>query len=132
MTSHDHGPSIQEEAQQEPTVESYPPVSVVVEGPVRVQDLPAVVNSIRTVVCPSDNTSVNVANSDLRRKTITVISTDQPFILGTNKSDVDGSAGAKFPINVPIVITGTALLYAKSATNATAATLSVIELDWTE
>lgn len=128
----DYTPEISEEFQADPVSMRYPPVAVTTMGPVRTQELPATVNAIRTVTCPADNSSVNVANSDVRRKQITIVGIDQPFILGTAKSDVDGTAGAKFPINVPIIIPGTALIYAKSATGGTAATLSVIELDWTE
>lgn len=128
----DRGPTIDEETQQEPPPETHPPVSVAVVGPVRTQDLPGTVTAVRTVNLPSDNSSVNVANADLRRKSIIILSTDQPFVFGVTKSDVDGTAGARWPINVPLIISGTALLYAKSGTNATAATLSVVEVDWTE
>jgi hypothetical protein len=130
----DHPPSVQEEFQQEPAIQSYPPVSVNVQGPVRTQDLPKVINGIRKVVCPADNTPVNVANADPRRGIIRIISTDQPFILGLTRDAVNNplGEGTPFPINVVIPFTGTGAIYAKSATNGTAATLSVIEEDWTE
>lgn len=132
MTDRDRGPTVDDETQQEPAGETHPPVAVTVSGPVRTQDLPGTVTAIRTVNLPADNTSVNVASADLRRKSIVVLSTDQPFVIGITKSDVDGTGGARWPINVPLIMNGTAQLYAKSGTNATAATLSVIEVDWTE
>lgn len=128
----DAGPTYQEETQAEPAVDTHLPVAVAIHGPVRIQDLPGVVAAIRTAVLPADNSAMNIANFDLRRKSLLITAIDQPVILGTTKSDVDGTAGAKFPINVPIVITGTTNIYAKSGTGGSLCTLSIIETDWTE
>lgn len=128
----DRGPDVDDETQQEPPEPTHPPVAVTVEGPVRVQELPVVVAAVRRLVLPADNSIVQVANADLRRRVIKVLSTDQPFVMGVEKGHVEGSYAGLFPINVWAVMEAPVMLYAKSATGGTAATLTIIELDWTE
>lgn len=130
----DAGTTIYEETQQEPTEDSYPVVSVNVVGPVRTQPLPSpgTTTTIRRVLCPADGSAVNVSNHDLRRRTIQILSTDSPFYLSTDKSNVDGGSAPLFPINVFVTVGSTTQLYAKTGTADTQATLSVIEEDWTE
>lgn len=132
MTVPNIGPTVNEENQNDSPITNYPPVSVTIDYPVNVRELPSVVSAIRKVICPADNTSVNVANQDSRRRSIKILSTDTPFLLGTTKNDVDGGFAPKYPINVMVTIEGSSILYAKTGTADSAATLSVIELDWTE
>jgi hypothetical protein len=130
----DHGPTVAEETQQEePTPSLGPPVPIVSNFPLRTQELPGVVTAIRTVLVPADGSIVNITNSDLRRKYITLIPIGQPVKVSLLQNFQGASSdAATIPSNVPITFHATMMLYAVTGTTDTAVPVSVFDIDYTE
>lgn len=130
----DFGPTIDEENQQEPPRESLgPPVPIVSNYPLRTQELPGVVNSIRTVLLPGDGSIVNIANEDRRRKQITIIPIGQPARLSTNQNfQVGSTESATIPSNQLVILVAITKLYGITGTPGTDCPVTVIETDWSE
>ncbi len=97
-------------------------VPVKVEGPVRVQNLPAKIGVMQSVPLPGSATPVSVLPRDLRRSVATLICDQEWRVM--RKS---GSERVRWPADVPLVITSGDEIWAiLPATAQDPATLSVI------
>jgi hypothetical protein len=122
--------------EDEPTFRS-PVVPVVVEGPVRVQQLPSrggdarnvFVQPARKVAASTGGNQTYRRNADPRRKRVVLISTDQPFFYGFDQESVESGSAALWPINVPLVIEHCGEYYLAS-NNSAGSTISIIREDW--
>lgn len=114
-----------------------PTVPVVVEGPVRTEQLPSRLGDARTFkVIPArsvlTHTSGDVTfhgKKDSRRRKILLLSTDQPFYYGMDQEMVESGNAAIWPINVPLPIEHTDEFFLASA-NVAGSTISIIREDW--
>jgi hypothetical protein len=98
-------------------------------GPVRVQQLGSEDSSARLVTV-DDVTGGKLCNYDDRRSRLIVIGVDQPIWLATSQAEVQSSMCAQIPKGVPVEIRGKRKWFARSATPATPANVTVIADFW--
>lgn len=100
-----------DELQQEPPRHPLPidPIPVTVDGPVRVQDVPARRATYQTVyIDGSRKDAVQLLPPDPRRKRAVLIATDQDPYIGATREDLAGvttgsaAAAMQFPRSVPL------------------------------
>ena len=123
--------------EDEPTFHA-PVVPVVVEGPVRVQQLPSrggdartyTVQPARIVSAAPGGTATFRRNADPRRKRLILIATDQPFYYGFDQESVEKGDAALWPINVPLIVEHDDVFFLASA-NSAGSKISIIREDWT-
>jgi hypothetical protein len=115
----------------------HPPVCVVVDGPVRTQQLPfrggmSVTVHIQPATSVAASTGGNQTkrfNADPRRGMLTLLATDQPFYYGFDQTAVENGLAATWPINVPLYVRHSDQFWVASA-NVAGSSLSVIREDW--
>lgn len=107
-----------------------PRVPVEQLGPVRVQQLGAEDSSARGITV-DDVQGGKLCNYDDRRTRLIVIPIDQPIWLATSQDQVQAQTCAQIPKGVPIEIRGKRKWFARSATPASSALVSVIADFWT-
>jgi hypothetical protein len=95
-----------------------PPVSVVVEGPVRTQPLPTKAGG--TVTRTLTTTPGLVLKADHRRRRALLVSVGQNIYVALNQASAqDVSRMALWPQNVPLELTNDSDVYAAAATGTT-------------
>ncbi len=125
-------PEVEELTQQEaPTPLVLNPVPVDVQGPVKVQQLPAQTGSAKRVNV-TDTQSVKIAKGDPRRSILRIWATDQPIYVGYSQAEADGSQAAKLPINLILPIANLNEVWVRSATPGQATDVSWINDQWTQ
>ena len=103
-----------------------PTVPVNVDGPVQVHHVPSVVAGCRSYTVGT--TASRVANSDPRRRSVTVISIDEDFYVGANQQESESGYGALWPKLVPLVLTHQDPVYVTATQNTS--TVSVVVENW--
>lgn len=118
--------------QDEPAPVELTPIPVVVQGAVRVQELPSPVVVVVQVFCDSTGGNIvpqRVLGEDPRRKQATLVATDQNVRIGTSQKQVmSADTCAIWPKNVPIEITGKSEIWVAADTATTR--VSVIAEQW--
>lgn len=113
--------------QEEEQARNVEPVPVVVEGPVRAQDVGSRSGAMRSVNVTQTDLQ-QLVGADLRRRSLLVWS-DAAVRLGS-REDVEADAAAVTPVNVLIPITHTDAIWVRG--DAGAAVVSFILELWTE
>lgn len=105
-------------------------MSVNVDGPVQVHELPSVSAGSRsfTGVAATANSAVRVCNRDPRRRIARIVSIEENFIYGTTQAQADSGTGVVWPKLVPLEITHGDEVWVRAAANT--ATVSVIVENW--
>lgn len=133
MTDYHVDPTMAEVQQEEAPALPIVAVPVRVDGVVRVQELPAQSGSVRSVVLDADGRAVRVAKPDARRKRLRLLASGQPVYFGYDQATADSPVAGVLPVGVVLAIEPRdAELWVRSATAATAATLTVINDQWTQ
>lgn len=101
-------------------------VPVTIEGPVRTQELPSVIQGIGAEHL--DTAGKRILANDPRRKAATVISLDQDLILSHSQAGL--VSGAPWPKLVPLIFTTRDAVWASSATATTR--ISIIIEGWAQ
>jgi hypothetical protein len=106
-------------------------VPVDIGGPVSTRQLGALDGSIFAVVV-NDTQGGKLINSDGRRTSVTICAFDQPIFIGLSLSEVQAANAAPIPKGVPVTIRNVNRLFARSATPAATAQITVIADQWTQ
>lgn len=124
----DNDDVLQDEPQQMPMT----PIPVVVEGTVRMQELPSPVVVVAQVFCDSSGGTIaaqRVLGEDPRRKKATIVATDQSVRIGTSQKQTQSpDTCAIWPKNVPVEISGKTEIWVAADTATTR--VSVIAEQW--
>lgn len=108
------------------------PVAVPVkhDGPVHTQELPARRwSAFNTTVV--DTSVEHLFGRDPRRKRVTLMTTDAPYIVGESKQVVEKGAGAVWPQNVALVLAHQGDIYVRRSA-AGSSVLSVVAEYWAD
>jgi hypothetical protein len=107
-----------------------PPVRVVVDGPTRTQELPHKGGATFTkALAASPAQPIRVLRADPRRAVARLVSLDQTFLFAfTQATASDPSTMARWPANVPLVISAATDIFL--ASYSTAATVTVVTELW--
>jgi hypothetical protein len=128
--------SVDEIVPQDPETTKHPPVSVVVEGPVRVQQLPSRTSAPRSLPI---TVVEQIAGEDLRRRVIRLhvpslivddAEVNVPVMWSTTKQGVDDDSGFILGISAVLEITSSDSVWIKST--GAASTLSVAVENWAD
>jgi hypothetical protein len=106
------------------------PVPVTIEGPVRTQEYPSVIASMRSINLGSSAETILPANP--RRRRAVVLSFDQPVYLGRDISEVNAGGTFLLPERVPLEIKHTRAVAAGVAQASATSILSIMVEEWTE
>ena len=104
-----------------------PSVRVNVDGPVQVHQVPSVVAGCRSFTAVG-TTAKRIANADPRRRSITIMSIDENFYVGSNQQESESGYGALWPKLVPLPLTHQDAVYVRATQNTT--TVSVVTENW--
>lgn len=104
-----------------------PSVPVNIDGPVQIHQVPSVVAGCRSYTAIG-TTAKRIANSDPRRRSITLMSIDENFYVGANQQESESGYGALWPKLVPLVLTHMDPVYVRATQNTT--TVSVVVENW--
>jgi hypothetical protein len=100
-------------SEMEPTIEQvegleeheFPAARVVVETPVRTQELPSSNADMSYVTLPDDSVSdTPLFGNDPRRSCVTLLTIDEEIMVATNQAALRKNTGMRWPINVPLVL----------------------------
>lgn len=123
--------SEEEILQEEVTPVPIVPVPVVVEGPARVQTLPAPQYVTRNYQGVTSSVATQVLSHEDRRSRALVLSIDQPIYVGRTPGEVESGIAAVWPDNVPLEILSGASVYVMCAAAGATTTVSVSAEYWT-
>lgn len=133
MTDIRTDPTVDEVQQDEAPALPLVPVPVRVDGVVRVQPMPAQGGSAKSVVLAADAASIKIAKPDPRRASIRLVAVDQKVYFGYSQAEADSSTAALLPTGLVVAITNRdAEVWVRSGVAAQAATLTVINDQWTQ
>lgn len=102
-------------------------MSVNVDGPVQVHELPSVSAGARSYSAVTATDPVRVGNKDPRRRVMRIVSIEENFVYGNTQSQA-GSTGVVWPKLVPLEVTHGDEVWVRAAANT--ATVSVIVENW--
>lgn len=105
-----------------------PTVRVDVDGPVQVHLVPSVTGGSRSYADVASTGAQRVANADPRRRSVTLMSIDEDFYVGTSQQEAESGYGALWPKLVPLPLTHQEEVYVRAAQNTS--TISVLVENW--
>jgi len=103
-------------------------MSVNVDGPVQVHELPSVSAGSRSFSAVSATDAVRVGNRDPRRRVMRIVSIEDNMVYGTSQAQANAGTGVVWPKLVPLEVTHADEVWIRAATTPT--TVSVITENW--
>jgi hypothetical protein len=120
-------PRPDEVLQEEPSARTIPPVPVVVEGPIRVQQLPSPVWAMISYAGVTTS-AIQIIGGELRRRKATILGS-AAIRVGQSSAQADAQA-APWPANIPLEMTHDGEVWARADTGTV--NIMVLVEYWTE
>jgi hypothetical protein len=103
-------------------------MSVNVDGPVQVHELPSVAAGSRSYSGVTATDAVKVGNRDPRRRVMRIVAIEENIVYGTSQAQANAGTGVVWPKLVPLCVTHADEVWIRAFANT--ATVSVIVENW--